>query len=229
MADEAKPAEEPAAAPAPAAPKEGEPAPAKKGIVLTPKLMIAAGGVLVVLLGVIGFLLFSGKKTEVAEGGAEAAVEKHQAPEEGAEGVKEERTAAPPVEEGAAEKAPKEEKHGKEEKGGKEEGKHGAEGGGEFVFKFDSIVVNIFEKNSIHFLKLGLEAACSNAEVMEELKVKKSPLQDKLLFIAGDTTLREISTAGGKALLKEDIIAAFNKVLKSGKILELYFTEFTIQ
>ncbi len=97
------------------------------------------------------------------------------------------------------------------------------------MVKLDPLVVNIFEKNSIHYLKLQMEFAVSSAEAVEETRVNKAKLRDRALFIVSDTTLREVLSPGGKALLKEDIVSSFNKILKKGKVTQLYFTDFTIQ
>jgi len=222
MADEAKPD----------AAKEAP----KKGGFLSSKLFLIVAVVLVLGLGAGGYLIFAGggkKGKEAAQGEKEKPKKEKSGEEEkpSSEG-KEERAAAPKVEEESGKS--EDEKVNVKEEGGdageaSPEGGHEGAGEAELTFKFDPMVVNIFEKNSIHFLKFGLEALCSTTEVMEEIKSKKAQLQDRLLFLSGDVSVREISTAGGKALLKEDIVITFNKVLKKGKIKEIYFTEFTIQ
>lgn len=117
----------------------------------------------------------------------------------------------------------------------KESSPEGVQEGGEaapagaHLIKFDPLVVNIFEKNSIHYLKLQLELAVSTEEVIAEIETEKARLRDRLLFIFSDTTLREVLSTGGKALLKEDIQIAFNKILSKGKVTQIYFTDFTVQ
>lgn len=96
-------------------------------------------------------------------------------------------------------------------------------------FKFDPMVINIFEKNSIHYLKLQMDLLCDKAETVEEIKANQPILRDKLLFIFSDTTLREILSVGGKVLLKEDIKSTFNQLLKKGRVKEVFFTDFTVQ
>ncbi len=95
--------------------------------------------------------------------------------------------------------------------------------------KLDPTVVNVLEKNTIHYIKVGLEVSVSTPETLEEIKAKMSLLKDKLIYILSDISLREALTLGGKSLLKEDIQSAFNKILTKGKITGVYFTEFTIQ
>ncbi len=96
-------------------------------------------------------------------------------------------------------------------------------------FKMEPMVVNIPDQNTIHYLKLQVEMACSSPEVVEEMKIKMSQLKDKMLFITSDMSLRQILASGGKTLLKDDLQGAFNKLLSKGSIKELYFTEFTVQ
>ncbi len=97
------------------------------------------------------------------------------------------------------------------------------------IIKFDGLVVNIFEKNSIHYLKVSLEFAVNNMAAVEEYNVIKPKLRDRALFVISDTTLREILNPGGKALLKEDLITAFNHIFKKGKVTQIFFTDFTVQ
>ncbi|MBX7148463.1 flagellar basal body-associated FliL family protein [bacterium] len=158
-----------------------------------------------------------GKEGEAKQGEGEA---KHGEGEKPKEGEAKSET-PPPVEELPAEDEPG-------DTGGGAEPPEG-EINEALLIKFDPVVVNIFEKNSIHYLKLQLQFKMSNEESVAEVNTKKAMLRDKLLFIISDTTLREVLSTGGKTLLKEDIQHAFNKILKKGKVEYIYFTDFTIQ
>ena len=132
----------------------------------------------------------------------------------------------------AEEAAPAAEGHGGGGGGGGEgHGEGGGGGGGEqgTMVKFEQIVLNVVEKNSLLYLKLQLTLQGSNVGVVEEVRARTPELRDNLLFLINDMTLREILSSGGKTLLKEDIISSFNKILKNGKIEKVYFTDFTVQ
>ncbi|MBI4239299.1 MAG: flagellar basal body-associated FliL family protein [Deltaproteobacteria bacterium] len=109
------------------------------------------------------------------------------------------------------------------------EGEHGGEAGEAMKYKFDPFVINVFEKNSIHYLKLQVEVNTSAAATPEEIKAKLPQLRDALIFMVSDMTMREIVSVGGKMLLKEEMATTFNKMLTTGKITKVFFTEFTIQ
>lgn len=226
MADEEK--KEDAPAPDGEAPAEGGKAALVKKL-LNPKILIP----LVLVLGIgagagVGMMMGGGGEHPPAEeAGAEPGKEGEAKPKEGetkaAEGEKakdgENKEAPPPQ----VEELPAEE----------ELSAGAAPPEGELnealLIKFDPVVVNIFEKNSIHYLKLQLQFKMSNELSVAEVNAKKPMLRDKLLFIISDTTLREVLSTGGKTLLKEDIQHSFNKILKSGKVEYIYFTDFTIQ
>ncbi len=99
----------------------------------------------------------------------------------------------------------------------------------ELLHKFDPFIVNVFEGNTIHYLKLEIVASTSNTPVIEEIKTKAFQMRDRFLFLVNDMSLRELVTSGGKEIFKEDLLNEFNKMLTEGRIAKLYFTDFTIQ
>jgi flagellar FliL protein len=105
----------------------------------------------------------------------------------------------------------------------------GVEGELQSSFKMEPMVVNIPDKNTIHYLKFQIELATSTPETVEEIKGKLSKFKDALLMLTSDKSLRSIMTAAGKNLLKEDVADSFNKILVKGEVKDLYFTEFTVQ
>ncbi len=250
MADEETP---PEASPPPAPPAEGVPEgePAKKKSMfafLSNKIVMIAGAVILGGgLGAAGMHFAGGGKPAKAEK-ADHKEKKAKAEdkEAGAEDSKHGEGEAPEKHEKKAEEDAKAEEGGEEAKaeeghgakeGGTEETKAEGEGeGGEgappseaALYKFEPVIVNVVEKNSLHYLKLQMAMECSNPETMEEIKLRTPELRDALLFLINDMTLREILSSAGKAFLKEDIRAAFNKFLKKGEVKKIYFTDFTIQ
>ncbi len=221
MADETPPPAAPQAAPQAAAPMDiPPPILPKQSFVqrlLSPPLVFVVIAI-IAMASAGGTLLFLGHKDQgdVIDAGEAQAGEAHAAEEKKPEGEKKE--------EKKAEEAPK-----VEGEAAKAEGAQGTDNVDGFPVKLEGQVYNIMEKNSIHYLKLKIEAVCSTAECPDELKSKDSQLKDKILYIISDASLRDLMSTGGKTLLKEDIQNAINKMLKKGMVKQLYFTEFTIQ
>lgn len=203
--------------------------------------IVMMGGTAVLGVGLgVGVMSFMGggkKENKKAHAKAEAPQEKeggHDKKED--HGAKEEPKEEPKEEtKEEASEAAEVKDEAKGEEGAKEPTETAEEGGGEgggaepIYFKFEPVVVNVVEKNSLHYLKLQMVTEVTSNEVIEEMKIKTPELRDELLFLINDMTLREILSSGGKALLKEDIKSTFNKGLKKGQVKKIYLTDFTVQ
>lgn len=98
-----------------------------------------------------------------------------------------------------------------------------------FLFPIEPMIVNIFDRTSIRYLRIGLSLGYDDETIKEKLEKQQARIKDAVIFILGDASLRELNDSGGKEMLKEDLIAAINKVLGKNVINHIYFTEFTLQ
>lgn len=227
------------------APAEGEAPKESKGAKIKAILMVLLPKLLIPIVSLLGGLAGAGMVFVLVKN------QLHQAPP--AEISAEDPTAETPSEEKKPpEEAPKPEgEHKAEEKPAAKEGEHAKEGEaakegehakegeapppadhsdeGGITVKFDPLVVNIAEKNSIHYLKLQMEFKVDGEDAVAEIDQHKAQIRDQLVFIFSDMSLREVLSTGGKVLLKENIMASLNKILTKGKVLNVYFTDFTVQ
>ena len=171
-------------------------------------IMIGAALAALVLVGAVMFFL-GGSRAEKKPGQAEAKVEAK------AEGHGE----------------AKAEGHGEAKAEGHSEGGHGegkAAGAGT-IYPLEPFIVNIYDGQEIRYLKLKCEFEMSNAEVKPELDSKVAPLRDAILILLTTKTMQEIQDLQGKNTLREQILAASNRVLSPGKVTKVYFTDFVVQ
>jgi len=163
-------------------------------------IMIGAALAALVLVGAVMFFL-GGSRAEKKPGQAEAKVEA------------------------------KAEGHGEAKAEGHSEGGHGegkAAGAGT-IYPLEPFIVNIYDGQEIRYLKLKCEFEMSNAEVKPELDSKVAPLRDAILILLTTKTMQEIQDLQGKNTLREQILAASNRVLSPGKVTKVYFTDFVVQ
>jgi len=66
-------------------------------------------------------------------------------------------------------------------------------------------------------------------KIEKELEEKKYQIKDGLLILLRSKAAYEIGTAEGIESLKEQIAATLNGILESGRVEEVYFTEFLLQ
>lgn len=132
----------------------------------------------------------------------------------------------------AAEGAPAKPKPaGAQGKSGGGEGKEGAKAEtSETLFVFDKpIVVNLAETNAERFLKVSVVLDMEAAELRSEIESKQPKLLDLLINILSSKTLDAISTPAGRNMLRQEMIDKLNAQFESGRLVNIYFTEFVIQ
>lgn len=97
------------------------------------------------------------------------------------------------------------------------------------VWPMDAFIVNLMDNGGERYLKVVLQLELSDPEVVAELKEIKPKLRDAILGILSSKSLKDISTSEGKQRLKEEITYRLNGYLSTGKVLQVYFTDFVIQ
>ena len=69
----------------------------------------------------------------------------------------------------------------------------------------------------------------SGVGVKAELDGRLAPIRDAVLVLLSTKTLRDIQDVQGKNQMKDEIMAAINKIIPPGKIAKIYFTDFVVQ
>lgn len=181
-----------------------------------PLLFIIIGVVAILVLGVGGFFAFKMFSSKKAEAPAEG---KHE------EKAKEEKHGGEKKE------------HGKEaEKGGehgaKSEGAHGgaaaAPGMGPMVV-LEPFVVNLADPGRSRYAKIVAQLELDSEQTAGLVDGLKPKVRDALIMLFSSKTSEEMVTVGGKEILRNEMIRRVNALLTSGKVSEVYFTEFVVQ
>ncbi len=97
------------------------------------------------------------------------------------------------------------------------------------MYPLDQFIVNLFSEDGSRYLKTTMNLEMSVPELATELDAKKPLIRDIIIKALSAKSYEEISTIAGKENLKDEIVSDINKVLKDGKINNLFFTDFVIQ
>ena len=98
------------------------------------------------------------------------------------------------------------------------------------LFSFEqAIIVNIAETNGQRYLKANIQLELDKPETAEELDARKPQVLDLVISIMSAKTLEEVSNVVGRNRLKREIVDRINAELVTGKVINIYFTEFVIQ
>lgn len=97
------------------------------------------------------------------------------------------------------------------------------------IYDWEPLLVNLADPGGKRYLKLNMKVELTNEKALEELKNRSFQLKDAMLMLLSGKEFEDISTASGKQALKQETIAQVNKLLKTGQVKEIYFTDFIVQ
>jgi len=91
------------------------------------------------------------------------------------------------------------------------------------------IIVNLAESKGQRYLKVAVQFEVSNEPVMAELKNRHANILDLLIGILSSKTINDVENTVGRNRLRGEMIDKLNALLVSGRIINVYFTEFVVQ
>ncbi len=97
------------------------------------------------------------------------------------------------------------------------------------TMELDSFIVNLRDRDGKRYLKAKITVEVSSEALKEEISTRKPQIRDVILLLLSAKSFAEISRLEGKMQLKEEVIMRINQVLSSGRISQVYFTEFVVQ
>lgn len=100
------------------------------------------------------------------------------------------------------------------------------------MYEIPTFIVNLsVPAGGMQYLKIAvsLEVPANNKKIIPEIETALPKIKDLFITILSAKTLAEISTAQGKVSLKQELLRRINAILTSGKVIEVYVTDFVIQ
>jgi flagellar FliL protein len=115
---------------------------------------------------------------------------------------------------------------GKESKG---DSKGGHESAGKFSYDFENVVVNLSGSLGTKYLKTSFTLCSSSENLKKLIEENKKQLLDVAINVLSSRTMADLEAAGAKNVVRNDLMASFNRALHSDLIEQIYYTEFVIQ
>jgi len=97
------------------------------------------------------------------------------------------------------------------------------------MIKLDDFVVNLADKDSRRYVRIGMTLEVKSSSAEDELKKRSAQVRDAIMVTLSDKRSEDIEGADGKEFLRRTLLARINDVLVIGKVFNLYFTDFVIQ
>jgi flagellar FliL protein len=97
------------------------------------------------------------------------------------------------------------------------------------IISLDNIVVNLRENNELYYLKLAVGLEIENSEMEEEIKAREPNLRDIIIEHVSSRRVSDLDTIEERNAMKKELHMKINNALRTGDLIQLYFSEFVIQ
>jgi flagellar protein FliL len=97
------------------------------------------------------------------------------------------------------------------------------------LLEMEDFVVNIMQKDTTRFLKVGITLETKNQESSERIKNRMPQITDAVLLLVGNKQFDQIKDLQGKLQLKADLLAQINSLVGKDEVTEIFFTDFVVQ
>ena len=93
----------------------------------------------------------------------------------------------------------------------------------------DSFIVNLTDAQGTRYLKVTMQLEMSHEMLSPEIDNRLPQIRDEVITLLSSKSFDDVATIAGKRALKRGIMNSMNKYLTTGKVLNVYFSEFVVQ
>lgn len=97
------------------------------------------------------------------------------------------------------------------------------------IYPLDTFIVNLLGGKGKNYLKAKIELEMDNIKLKEEVDKRLPQVRDGILTLLSSKTHDDIKSLEGKFQLRAEIISLLNQYFKTGKIVNIYFTDLIVQ
>lgn len=94
------------------------------------------------------------------------------------------------------------------------------------LYPMESFLVNISSDQGPKFLQTQMELELPDPGLEDEITRKKAALRDAIIVLLSSRSYKDLKEQGGLKKLRADILRSINGLLSTGKVREIYFTQF---
>ncbi|MBN1847727.1 MAG: flagellar basal body-associated FliL family protein [Deltaproteobacteria bacterium] len=97
------------------------------------------------------------------------------------------------------------------------------------IYGLETFIVNLLGSTGKNYLKATIDLEIDNIKTKEEIDKRLPQFRDSILTLLSSKTHDDVKTLEGKFQLRTEITAMLNQYLKTGRIINVYFTDFIVQ
>ncbi len=97
------------------------------------------------------------------------------------------------------------------------------------MVEIKEFIVNIIGTDAPHYVKASLSLELDRMETVDEVNKRMPQIRDAILLLIGNKTFEELQDIQGKNQVKAELKSKINSFLKTGKVNNVYLTDFVVQ
>jgi len=97
------------------------------------------------------------------------------------------------------------------------------------MVEIKEFVVNIIGEDAAHYVKASFSLELDKDATVEEVNKRMPQIRDAILLLIGNKTVEELQDIQGKNQVKAELKNKINSFLKTGKVNNVYLTDFVVQ
>ena len=97
------------------------------------------------------------------------------------------------------------------------------------MVEIKEFVVNIIGTDAPHYVKASLSLELDKDTTLDEVNKRMPQIRDAILLLIGNKTFEELQDIQGKNQVKAELKSKINSFLKTGKVNNVYLTDFVVQ
>lgn len=98
-----------------------------------------------------------------------------------------------------------------------------------FIYLLENIIVNLNPPAEARYLKVTVGLEVGSEKAGEEVEARRPELRDAVIGVLSGKRAEDVATRQGKELAKVELKEKLDAVIKSGSVLNVYFSEFVVQ
>lgn len=103
----------------------------------------------------------------------------------------------------------------------------------DYVALDSPIIVNVFTRDTVHFLRVTAEFKLSKPELASALQAHLAAIRHDLILLFSEKRYFELTTVQGKTRLRQEALATVQQIMKArtgeSVVEEIYFTSLVLQ
>ena len=97
------------------------------------------------------------------------------------------------------------------------------------MVEIKEFVVNIIGQDVSHYVKASMSLELDREATLDEVNKRMPQIRDAILLLIGNKTYEELQDIQGKNQIKAEVKSRINSFLKTGKVNNVYLTDFVVQ